>query len=124
MRSASSVRQGVSSSRPRNRLAGASRFSARASVWWIGLDARGARLARAVERLRDAAHQDLAFIGGNTPESMRISVLLPAPLWPSRPTTSPAIQRARHAIDRADAAEMLAHRAHLDQRRHRESRRV
>jgi hypothetical protein len=34
-----------------------------------------------------------------------ISVDLPAPLWPRRPTTSPGVEVDRDVVDRLDAAE-------------------
>ena len=53
---------------------------------------------------------------GWAPDSTRISVDLPAPLPPTRPTTSPGVQVDGDAVDGVDAAERDADVAHLDER--------
>ena len=80
------------------------------------LDAEGLGVARRSDLRPAAVDADLAAVGGKTPERILISVDLPAPLWPSSPTTSPAPRSTLDVLDRVHAAEGLRDAAHLDER--------
>jgi hypothetical protein len=72
-----------------------------------------------------AAHHDLAFVRRERrPASILMSVLLPAPLWPRSPSTSPSASVQSTLSTAVDAAEMLADAANLDERGHRACLRV
>ncbi len=53
---------------------------------------------------------------GWAPDSVRISVDLPAPLPPTRATTSPGVEVDADVVDGVDATEEHADVAHLDER--------
>ena len=79
------------SSRPRKRLATASRFSDERQVLVDRLDAERLGVARSSGSSTGAPSTRISpASAGSTPERILISVDLPAPLWPSSPSTSPA----------------------------------
>jgi hypothetical protein len=55
-------------------------------------------------------------VGVSTPARRRTVVVLPAPLWPSRPTTSPRATREVERVDGAVGAEVARQAAGLDDR--------
>ena len=67
------------------------------------------RLASAAlaRRVGSPAMQDLAGVGLVDPHRIFISVDLPAPFSPIRPTTSPRPDLDRHVLQRMDAGEAL-----------------
>ena len=80
------------------------------------LDAQRLGVARVADPDRLAVDEDLAGSAGWAPDSTRISVDLPAPLPPTRPTTSPGRRSTDDPVHGVDAAERDADVAHLDER--------
>ena len=80
-------------------------------------DAGATRLERIARRVRAAVERIVAGVGRSAPARIAISVLLPAPFWPTSAQTSPARTDEVDAVERDGGAERLAHAAHLEARR-------
>jgi hypothetical protein len=63
-----------------------------------------------------ALREQLAAVGAITPDSALKKVVLPAPLGPMMPTSSPGAKAALHRVDRGQAAEAHRHAAGFEQR--------
>ena len=77
--------------------------------------ARVERVARRVTVRRRAPSSPAS--GWSAPARIAISVLLPAPFWPTSAQTSPAAHGQVDAVERDGRAERLADAAHLEARR-------
>ena len=76
---------------------------------------RGVAVRAAAGEVVAAGHEQLPEVGAITPEMALKKVVLPAPLGPMMPTSSPASQRGADRVDRDQAAEAHGELAGFEQ---------